>query len=511
MLDGVTDNQHDGLIELQKMFRSRSSQKATKFADILGKSRETQTIEEMSHEVPGKYDDEVETARAARDTLVDSTRTKIHNLLGPELVDGMNSKKDQNRVVQQGELQTISASTSDGTTAELEITQAPGEILPANIDVPQPISPSFPKRGAAILALEEGGIAIIDALYNSYRESYDHVRDEARLTGKELVQNASLSLGARIKQARAVSDEASEAVAELDTKFFSDLAVVTGVGREDENLLMLEHYRQRQRGSGADDPYGWSGSMESAVDLVELYFVSRNARTFQEKIATETANVLRQKLHSYHERVSELYTDLAQAQYELTHMQEAMQVITESGNSDAMMETVQQKWQKAFVDIRNAKNALMVANQKALDDLLSSISDADHWQVRMRYMKQAYPNIFRNSSDTSTMLTAALAIQNLGATQRDQLEQLSTTYNYEYWNLCEEMIANRQLIASAKKKESLFDQSDMQREIQMEKLRFKRSELANRAKMRLRMILAKEQIKDVPGLRPSVTAVVEEN
>jgi hypothetical protein len=68
------------------------------------------------------------------------------------------------------------------------------------------------------------------------------------------------------------------------------------------------------------------------------------------------------------------------------------------------------------------------------------------------------------------------------------------------------MVKNRQSVASSESGEKFFTQADMQREIQLETLRFERRELNDRIRMRLRMILDEEQIKDVPGLHPSIAA-----
>jgi hypothetical protein len=55
----------------------------------------------------------------------------------------------------------------------------------------------------------------------------------------------------------------------------------------------------------------------------------------------------------------------------------------------------------------------------------------------------------------------------------------------------------------------MITQASIKRRIDEEKLRFERSELNDRIRMRLRMTLNEDQIKNVPGLRPTVTARVE--
>jgi hypothetical protein len=57
----------------------------------------------------------------------------------------------------------------------------------------------------------------------------------------------------------------------------------------------------------------------------------------------------------------------------------------------------------------------------------------------------------------------------------------------------------------------MMSKEDVHRRVQLETLRFERKELNDRIRMRLRMVLSKDQIKEVPGLRPSVTAASEWN
>ena len=107
------------------------------------------------------------------------------------------------------------------------------------------------------------------------------------------------------------------------------------------------------------------------------------------------------------------------------------------------------------------------------------------------------------------MLNAASAIQSLDQSQKSKLESLESTYRYDYWNLCEAMIENHQSNASAKGGEGFMNKEDIHRAVSLETLRFKRRELNDRIRMRLRMVLNEDQIKDVPGLRPSVSTVKE--
>ena len=113
--------------------------------------------------------------------------------------------------------------------------------------------------------------------------------------------------------------------------------------------------------------------------------------------------------------------------------------------------------------------------------------------------------MFKKGSDVTTMLQAANAIKDLDPSQQSRLEDLASTYRYDYWNLCEAMIENHQSNATANSGESMMSKEDIHRQLQLETLRFERKELNDRMQMRLRMVLRADQLKEVPGLRPSTT------
>ena len=71
------------------------------------------------------------------------------------------------------------------------------------------------------------------------------------------------------------------------------------------------------------------------------------------------------------------------------------------------------------------------------------------------------------------------------------------------------MIENHQSNAKAISGEEYMNKEDIHRQLRLEALRFERKELNDRMRMRLRMILQEGQIREVPGLRPSVAAANE--
>ena len=377
--------------------------------------------------------------------------------------------------------------------------------------IPKPITPSFPERSAVVLELDATGAIIIEAVYNEYREKYDEAYQAIAIGSKEIYDDKALNGGERMRKNNAMSKTAADAVASLDTAFFDDLVAVTALERDDVNVKMLEDHRNRQRLSAPDDPWGWRGGEGDTIDLVGLYVMSKDSDALQEGVSVESISAIRKSMQGYHEQVARQHEQFVNATYDLAHLQDAMWLMNESNASSRAAESVQDRWRDAFTNVRDSKRALLLANQTVMEGLLEDISESDFWKVRMEFVQKAYPDVFKKGTDVTQMLTASIAIPSLDATQKSTLETLTSNYRYDYWNLCEAMIENHQSNATAPSSEGYVGKEDVHRQLQLETLRFQRKELNDRMQMRLRMVLNDEQIKNVPGLRPSVATGKEWN
>ena len=559
-LNTISEGQRIDLKELQNTFNARWSSLTEKHAAVLERSRQVQTIAIMSGDASSGYEERLDTLRTSRQEFIDKTTSRIDSILGKELVAQLSRNKDNpsnvlqfNEVTQGGtvtqtyssdgstvEVQYVVGSTdgkelseeeikelkqsskfqavdADGKQAQVQIIESkdsPNLLedtvqLVGGAAIPKPIAPSFPTRAAKILELGSSGSVIIDAVYNEYREKYDDVYQTVAGDSGEIVNDDSLSNAARTRKIRDISKTAADAVSELDTSLFDDLATVHSIQRDDVNLKMLEDHRNRQRMAAPDDPFGWGGGEGDTIDLVGLYIMSKESDELTEGISNESKTVIQNAMQDYHEQVSNVHQQFVEASYNLAHMQDAMYIVEDAEQNPRIAESIQRRWREAFTSVRDSKRLLMLANQTVMDALLKQVPESDFWKVRIEFVKKAYPDVFTKSSDVTSMLTAASAIQNLNQSQKSTLDTLSSTYRYDYWNLCEAMIENHQSNASAKGGEGYMDKEDIHRALSLETLRFKRKELNDRIRMRLRMVLNVDQIKDVPGLRPSVSTVKE--
>jgi hypothetical protein len=229
----------------------------------------------------------------------------------------------------------------------------------------------------------------------------------------------------------------------------------------------------------------------------------------QEGLSQESVQEIRTAMQVYHGKVIDSHIAFVQATYEMNHMQSAMWLMNENGSDGTGLQNMQDRWQDLYTNVRDARRSLLLANQTVMDSLLAKVPEADFWKIRMEFVSKAYPDVFKKGSDLTTMLTAAKAIGALETSQTSKLASITDAYRSEYWAICESMINNHKSNASAKGGDGMMSKEDIKRKLRLETLRFDRKELNDRLRMRLRMVLNEEQIKDVPELRPSVAAASE--
>ena len=494
-LSTINEGQRIDLEELQKSFQSKWPRMTEQHAEVLEKSREKQTIAMMSGEASSGFEEQLKTLDDTRRDYITKTTSRIESILGKELVAKIRGDKkkydnpfinevallksgsvqaegDENTVEVQvvvgstdgreltaeeieelkksGHIQTVELQNEDGEwvddqgqSVEIRTINSSDskdvfEVTPqlhGGTTVPKPISPSFPERAAVVLELDDSGAIIIEAVYNEYREKYDEEYRIIANDSKKIIDDESLSRAERMRKNSDLSKRAADAVASLDTALFDDLVAVTSLKREDVNVKMLEHHRNRQRMSAPDDPWGWRGGEGDTIDLVGLYVMSKESDALQEGISKESIDAIRTAMQGYHKQVSTPHSEYVEAIYNLAHLQDAMWLIEDSDAGQGVAESVRNRWRDAYTAVRDSKRALMFANQSVMNTLLEHVPESDFWKVRMEFVQKAYPDVFKKSSDITSMLTAANSIQNLNPTQKSTLETLVSTYRNEFWGI----------------------------------------------------------------------------
>lgn len=498
-LDELTEAQAKSIAALQEDFRRRFLRVARGHAEHLEKSREFRTMAQFTGEVAGEHDKAIETAEEQRDSIVESTERQLDGLLGPTLLAQLEEKKEK-RTKKSSETVVVVSSDGAEVTVQAGEMEELDELLTGGVTIPPPISPGRPADYARLLGVADDDAPILETLYEGYREQYDATRTSADDDGQEVVKEKALSPAKSARAQREANLAAAQSVAVLDTAFFDDIAAVLGVKRDAPGLVMVEQQRFRERTSPRSGQ--WWGGMSDTVDLVNLFAIEKGP-----EITADGQDVLLRGLQSYHEQADAAVTMLATASDRMDRLQ-TMMGLAESGGDErdagAMMVAMRERWRSAFADIQEAVKQAARVNQSVVDQLLTQLPETDRWAVRRHFIKAAYPGILNDDDDLSVMLAAAAAIPGLSPQQKGEVNRLSERYRSDWWSISEQMIENRRNAAMSEEDrgEGMFTKADAQKALEDARLDFARSELNDRLRMRLRMLLSVDQGKKVPGLGP---------
>jgi hypothetical protein len=504
-LELLEEEQQQELLALRQDYETRSLSLATKYSKILLNAWESRTIDQQQGGSSPEFDNSISQSETVRTKLLTTTRSRLDGILGSSLMSILDDQKKQT-ASKNTYYDTSTSTQSKVVEVQIENLDTPVKaILAGGVSIPRPMGSGFAKDIASQLGLGDEGEDIVNALFNDYRDKYNVYYESIQVESEAFNQDTSLGIGSRLRKKQELTDKASETVKTLDTEFFDDLSIVTGSDRSDPIVQMLEQFRMRKRISGTENRYGWGRTNGKALDLVDVFIIEDEPMAISE----DSNKKLHQAMLVYHQQADSLFKEIEETTYQMNHLSDAMMLANEMNMSSSRAVNMESKWREAYVAIRLSRQNLIRSNQEVVSTLLSEMPEEDYWTVRMHYVKVAFPKIFKDTGNAKTILAAAGAIPTLDPAQQGEIARMGEQYRQQYWDLCESMIALNEAAVLQESDGRMITQASIKRRIDEEKLRFERSELNDRIRMRLRMTLNEDQIKNVPGLRPTVTARVE--
>ncbi len=504
-LELLEGEQQQELLALRQDYETRSLSLATKYSKILLNAWESRTIDQQQGGSSPEFDNSISQSETVRTKLLTTTRSRLDGILGSSLLSILDDQKKQT-ASKNTYYDTSTSTQSKVVEVKLENLDTPVKAtLAGGVSIPRPMGSGFAKDIASQLGLGDEGEDIVNALFSDYRDKYNVYYESMQVESEAFNQDTSLGIGSRLRKKQELTDKASETVKTLDAEFFDDLSIVTGSDRSDPIVQMLEQFRMRKRISGTENRYGWGPTNGKALDLVDVFIIEDEPMAISEN----SNKKLYQAMLAYHQQADSLYKEIEEATYQMNHLSDAMMLTEEMKMSSSRAVDMESKWREAYAAIRSSRQNLIRSNQEVVSTLLSEMPEEDYWSVRMHYVKVAFPKIFKDTGNAKTILVAAGAIPTLDPAQQGEIARMGEQYRQQYWDLSESMIALNEAAVLEESGGRMITQAGIKRRIDEEKLRFERSELNDRIRMRLRMTLNEDQIKNVPGLRPTVTAKAE--
>ena len=463
---------------------------------------ESRTIDQQQGGSSPEFDNSISQSETVRTKLLTTTRSRLDGILGASLMSILDDQKKQT-ASKNTYYDTSTSTQSKVVEVQLEKLDTPVKAtLAGGVSIPRPMGSGFAKDIATQLGLGDEGEDIVNALFSDYRDKYNIYYESMKVDSEAFNQDTSLGIGLRLRKRQELTDKASETVKTLDAEFFDDLSIVTSYDRSDPIVQMLEQFRMRKRISGIENRYGWGRTNGKALDLVDVFIIEDEPMAISE----DSNKKLLQAMLAYHQQADSLFNEIVETTYAMNHLSDARMLAEEMNMSSSRAVDMESKWREAYAAILSSRQSLIRSNQEVVSTLLSELPEEDYWIVRMHYVKVAFPKIFKDTGNAKTILAAAGTIPTLDPAQQGEIARMGEQYRQQYWDLCESMITLNEAAVLEESDGRMITQAGIKRRIDEEKLRFERSELNDRIRMRLRMTLNEDQIKNVPGLRPTVTA-----
>jgi hypothetical protein len=149
-----------------------------------------------------------------------------------------------------------------------------------------------------------------------------------------------------------------------------------------------------------------------------------------------------------------------------------------------------------------ASKTIVDLNRAALPKLVETLAGDGGRQLREAYERKAFPAIYRDSRSAQPKVDAALALTDLSADQRRDLESIALSFRGSYDDLSQQMVTlSEQMDGNLMAFEPEDWKEYTKRQSAISKLRFDRDEVSATAVRALRAALTPEQVAAIGGLQ----------
>lgn len=389
----------------------------------------------------------------------------------------------------------------------------------------QPISDRELERLIESLGIDADIRAIVEVLHEDYAESFDRLRGEiADELGRVVPSPGQRAEGPAggvampfimpgpmdeksIARQYAIFQRGIERLAEVDRNFFDTLdgllAGSSAGGRVPDARSSRERavLRQAGRGPGAMGGImlgGPSGGRESDIDLLEVTGTLDDAqrRSIEPILVRYAEAALAAARQRYDTSIA------AQKEIDLFHAK-AMKV-GKDGNMEVSIDSNSdgfEAFQRSQRRIAEVAAQAATINRAARDEVLAVLPEDARLPFQRTYARAAWPGVYRDQIDVGRRIEAAMALATIDEARHARLAELLAEHIEAYEALCDRMVAAEM---AAGPQLAVPDPGAMraigERQNEMRKLRFERSE-RNAATLRaLGAILTPEEAQAVGGV-----------
>ncbi len=292
---------------------------------------------------------------------------------------------------------------------------------------------------------------------------------------------------------RGLREDAATSLDALESGLFNDLALALPEEIDRERVervrAAMERSRRRARAAWGD----WrSQSPESSIDLTAVVLaIDPSQLDESERIAVLNG------LLGYEADVEPLVEELGE-RIEVTQKLEEKLWSKKADKYDpeirAAMRSRLERRREATMEI---SNNLATLNRDVSEFVISEVSDQAALVLRDAYERSAYPDIFEDERSVDPVVEQVLKVE-LDPEQRQKIETHAGEYHQAWMGLTRLMVETRRNRPPGR----MFPptRERMETELRMERLKYRRSQLDERALVQLELLLEPWQVAAIPAL-----------
>jgi len=512
-LDPLSVTEREAVLAAQSAYSSALNQLMDDAATLIDNFREKQNIFDYDQEVWQTHQNELVKLQGKNGEIAETAAASLTAALGEERAGKITQLVQAIASENEKESSVAEMPVGGGDDAEFNAELAGGDdemvIWGADQFLPPRIGARELVDYMTLLKLDDEQRTTAQQMYKEYQESWRALETDGAIHALQKQQTSLWQHNgdeqpkgpttAQLDETYRLRRAALDAIMQTDKSFLDDMEMAVLNAGQAPIMARVRLWRERicyNRG----DVLSWmsDGAQESSIDLVRL--------------------VQRQRLHPDHltaldpilQKYEKDAVDVVKARYDASmaymRAQEQWNVEASSVQDENGMDFGRRYRALLEVPLRAAGEAdgmVSELNRTTLTALTEALPAAEAYALRREYNKRAFPTIYQDGTALERQLDEALRLGDLTDEQRRIVTDLIAEYRPAYEALCEQMVShtstqpniNRAFGWEGEEWQKMQEQQEV-----MEKMRFDRNELNQRAVARLKAALTEDQIKRIGGL-----------
>jgi len=361
----------------------------------------------------------------------------------------------------------------------------------------------------AMLKLSDEQRTIVQQMHKEYQEQWRTLEAAGPMVAlQKQIQShwqdadgerATGPTSAQLDESYRLRQTALEAIIQHDKGFFDDLELAVLTADQLPSLARVRRARERvtyNRG----DVISWmsDGVQEGVIDMARLAHRQRWPEAHRK--AADPA------LAEYESKAVELMKTRYDASLTYMRAQEQWNVeapAIQKGGGQDFTARYRALLEAPLRAVAEADGKVRELNRATLEQLVQALPSSEAFALRRDYNKRAFPQIYHDPTALETQLDEALRLDDLADEQRRKVTDLIAEYRPGYDALCDQMVQQSSTQPDVNRAfgwEGGEWQKVQERQEVVEKMRFDRSELNQRAIATLHATLSEHQIQRIGGL-----------